>query len=528
MPISRSLQKNTTHFLLIGFVGILTYVNCLLNGFVWDDKGYIYSAPFTNPLYTLTWMFTVPGQAVYRPLFYLYLDVISIFSQGNALIIHIVQLGLHITCAILVFLLFKKFMREAIALIFAIIFVVHPINVEAVGYMAAVSNVLVFLFGILAVWQLTKSKEQIRKHIIAGIFLLLALLTNETGASWLLIALAFLWLNKKLKMVNVFTLLSPSLVIYGFLRIFLSQATIQKFSYVPIAKLPLGERLLTLPKVLAYYLTTFIYPKSLAIAQYWTVKTVNFTDFILPILFDAAIIAVCIAGGLYLSRRHKTCVRPYIFFALWFVFGIAPYLQIIPLDMTVADRWFYVPIVGLLGMIGIVIETIKFSRVGKIVGLMLAGIIIVLFGARTVMRNANWHDGITLFTHDAQINPDSFDIHVKLAADLMTANRYDDAMAEAKKAVALNPDDLMSLGTLSLLYIHDKEPQQAIVYLTKLLTLYPTNYQGITNLIYAYLLVGNTQEANKYALQGLKIYPNDESLLMFLRMSQQPATLPQQ
>lgn len=507
------MSKTKKNILIIVGLGCLVYANMLSNTFVWDDKGFIYSAPFAHPLYTLTEVFIAKGQAIYRPLFYLYLNVISILSQGNPTIIHLLQLGLHLTNAVILFFLFKKFMRESIAVCLAILFVIHPMNAESVDYMAAGSNILVFLFGVIAI-------SRVKKPIYAGFFLLLALLTNEAGLSWVLIALTYLWLYKKWTIPHLSALLVLPLGVYGFLHLFISKASFHTFSYVPIARLSLEGRLLTLPKVLAYYLTTAFYPAYLSIAQHWTVTAVTFQGFVLPILIDLVAIAAGTLGGVYLFRRHQKLFRPYVFFVLWFIFGIAPYLQIVPLDMTVADRWFYLPLAGLLGMIGILVQTIKFSQTKKVIGLILFCMIVIALSGRTVVRNANWHDGITLFSHDVHSNPDSFDLHAKLAGELLIAKRYDEAMAHAQTAVTLQPDDVSSLGTLALLKLHAQQPEQAIIYFKKLLDRDPTNYPGLTNLIYAYLLVKNLESAKKYTLTALEHYPNDESLMMFLQMSQ--------
>lgn len=471
------MSQTRKYILLIIGLGFLVYANMLGNTFVWDDKGFIYSAPFSHPLYTLTEVFIAKGQAVYRPLFYLYLNFISILSQGNPTIIHILQLGLHLTNAVILFFLFKKFMRESIALCLALLFVVHPINAEAVDYMAAVGNVLVFLLGVIAV-------SHIKKPIYAGFFLLLALFTNEAGVSWVLITAAYVWLLKKWKTPHVLALLAVPVGIYTFLRVFISQSSFHKFGYVPIARLPLAERLLTLPKVLSYYLTTTFYPAYLSIAQHWTVTTMSWQGVTLPLCIDSVFLLACIAAGIYLYRNHKPSVRPYVFFALWFVFGIAPYLQIVPLDMTVADRWFYIPIVGLLGMIGVLVQTITFSRVGKIAGVLLVGVLVITLSARTVVRNFNWADASTLYTHDLQTNPDSFDLHTKLAGELMAVNRFDEAKPHAIRAVELQPDDISSLGNMALLYMHENNKEKAIYYVQKLLAQDPTNEPAVSLLKY--------------------------------------------
>ena len=502
---------------IIILVGFLTYVNNLTNGFVWDDKGTLYSSPFTHPLFTIKDAFISQGQAGYRPLLYLYWNCITIISQGNLGIIHFFQIGIFLTGAVLLFLFLKMFVHKNIAFCISLLFLVHPLNAEAVDYMAAVSDVLVFLFGMIVLYRLAKDKI-LKDFFISGFFLLLALLSNEAGISFVCIAIIYLIFFKRVKIAQIGAFLVLPLSVYGYLKLFVSHSSFQTFSYVPIAQMSLIGRLQTAPKVLFYYLSHFFYPAELAIAQHWTVQNMNINDFLLPLLCDGIIVLAFYFGALYLYYHHKKYVRNYLFFCIWFIVGIAPYLQIVPLDMTVADRWFIIPMVGLLGMIGVIIQTITFSSTKKMIGLVVMAILFLVLSTRTIVRNANWRDGITLFTHDLQTNPNSFDLHAKLAEELMTLGKYDEAFIHAQKAVALKPDDITSLGTLSLLYLRINKPQLAIPYLNKVLIISPKNYLGITNMIYANILENNSEEAKKYIAIGLTFYPRDESLHIFQQL----------
>jgi hypothetical protein len=345
-------------------------------------------------------------------------------------------------------------------------------------------------------------------------------LTNETGIVWAGIVLAYIFLFKKVQIWNALIFLISSVGIYALLRIVVGQTLIYTAGYVPIAHLTFIERMYTMPKILLFYLKTFFYPGYLSIAQHWVVRSINFADVVFPFILDVIFFAGIIAGGIYLKRRHAQLLAGYLFFVLWFLISMALYLQIIPLDMTVADRWFYTPIIGMLGMIGVISQTFKIKPIFRVVGMLLLIGIIIGLSVRTMVRNNDWRDGLTLFSHDIRLNPDSFDIHVKFAGELSRAGRYDEALAHAQRAVALEPDDISSLGTLATLYIQGKQPQKAVVFLQKLITYDSNNYNGFTNLTYTLLLLNDNTSAKEYALDGLKHYANDPTLRLLLAIVQ--------
>jgi tetratricopeptide (TPR) repeat protein len=107
--------------------------------------------------------------------------------------------------------------------------------------------------------------------------------------------------------------------------------------------------------------------------------------------------------------------------------------------MTVADRWFYFAMVGLLGILGIVIQIIinKYKSFHNV--LLFVGIIILLiFSVRTMIRNTDWIDNLTLFSHDSKIN-ENFIIESNLAALYRSKHNMPEAITHYKRSVDLHP-----------------------------------------------------------------------------------------
>lgn len=130
-----------------------------------------------------------------------------------------------------------------------------------------------------------------------------------------------------------------------------------------------------------------------------------------------------------------------------------PYLQIIPLEMTVAERWFYFPMVGLLGTIGVGIVVINSKHEGiKTSGLLLSVITLSILGLRTVIRNTNWKNSYTLFSHDVEVDPNNFYLQNKVGIELYQLGKYEDAGERFQRSISLRPtaSAFSSLGLVNM------------------------------------------------------------------------------
>ena len=114
------------------------------------------------------------------------------------------------------------------------------------------------------------------------------------------------------------------------------------------------------------------------------------------------------------------------------------YMQIVPLDFTVNDRWFYFPMVGLLGLLGLGIKKIMVSHATYKVGLAIGVCFILLLSMRTIIRNTNWSDNFTLFIHDNRI-VENYDIENNIGGEYFLQSNYHKALDHYLKSEELFP-----------------------------------------------------------------------------------------
>ena len=432
------------HFIIL--IGLVVFANTLFNGFVWDDKTFILFNPDLSSFNLLHLIqansFNSDGQ--YRPLPAIYFATMYGMFHGTSFFYHFFQLLLHITNTIILFFIFRYFFNRQLSFFLALIFLIHPMQVESVSYISASDNPLFFLFGSSALLLGMTDKINDKKCFIINGLLLLSLLTKETGILFLLTILFYRWLFKKKDILPLLFGSVTTFIIYLYMRIFIGGAILLNPQLASISRLPLNLRLLNIPEMVLYYIKTFFYPAVLSIDQQWVVTTINANTFYFPLLIDALFFILLGIIGVVLFKRKRINFRIFLFFFVWFCFGLFFHLQIFPMDMTVADRWFYFPMVGLLGLIGISVQSIKFSNKHfYTIAYAIWAILLVLLSIRTVIRNSNWVDQVTLFNHDAKIS-DNFFIETDLGFEYIQyeqVHNYNEALKHFLKAASFLPSE---------------------------------------------------------------------------------------
>jgi tetratricopeptide (TPR) repeat protein len=421
--------------------------------------------------------------AFYRPIPAVYFAFLySLFGQ-QAFFYHFLQVLLHVINAIMLYLvlnaLFRifdtnikeknerewnnlsgsqkvKFMRkygvgetasyaqkhrktQVFSLFLSLVFLVHPINVESVSYIAATTSELYFLPGILSLWLARKKNVSGTRLLLISCLLFLSVLAKETGFLFILLLILYSYLFKQ-KRVKAFVL-SGALItgVYICVRVLVIGATYHIPTLEsPIASLSVLQRIINIPAILIYYLKNFVLPIQLVVMQDWVIKTGTFENFFFPLIICLALFSLLLSAAIYFYKHDRMQFKLYVFFAIWFLIGMGLIIQIVPLEYTVSDRWFYFPIVGLLGMLGVGAQTLVKNEKAKQTSVAICAIVLVLLWVRTVVRNANFYDDLTLLTHDARLR-DNEAIENNLGQEFFNKKDYNEAIKHFQKSVALQP-----------------------------------------------------------------------------------------
>jgi len=236
----------------------------------------------------------------------------------------------------------------------------------------------------------------------------------------------------------------------------------------------------------------------------------------------------CILGSLYyLIQKKSKRITLFIFFLVWFLAGMAFLMQVFPLDMTVADRWFYFPIVGLLGIFAIILEHLwPYIKKYEKPCFVLAIILLTLLSIRTVIRNNDWRSPIALYSKDIKVY-ENYDIENYLGAEFVYTNRYDEALPHLLKSVKLLPHDT-NLFNVGSVYDHLGNLQKAKEYYELALDtknvfsstggeVRKLSYEG---LIRIQLLSVTPEKMNGLITESLQEYPRDGALWAYLAINE--------
>ncbi|HEX7042461.1 MAG TPA: hypothetical protein VF189_04380 [Patescibacteria group bacterium] len=516
--------------LWIGFVGYLVFFNMLLNGFVEDDKKYIIDYPLVHTVNLIATFginnFNIAGQ--YRPIPATYFSILYFLFGNISFFYHVLQLSLHISVAILVYLLFCKFLSKKISFFASLIFLVHPIQVESVSYIAQTVSPLFSLFGLIPLLILTKKVVSIKELFISYFLLLLALLTKETGIIFLFLILlySFLFIKKSLLKYIFFSL--GVISIYGFIRIGIGHVGLSTRLLPPIASLPLATRIINIPAIVFYYVRTLIFPSTLAFDQQWTVTTINFSNFYFPFIIDVIFFSIIIIFGFFLFKKSKKFFKIYLFFFSWFLSSLFFHVQIFPLDATVGDRWFYLTMIGIIGLLAIIYQSFELylnKSVRRIIFISIC-VVILLLSVRTIYRNSNWVDPITLYTHDILIS-DDYDLENSLGTEYLEKKDYTRALDHFNKSAILRPNEF-NLHNLGVTYEDMGSMEKAKEYFESALSakdykaFLPHKHDENSYKSYASILIyfEDYNKANEFIHNALIDYPDSSDLWMFFSLTQ--------
>jgi len=338
----------------------------------------------------------------------------------------------------------------------AALFALHPLHVESVAWASERKDTLSTFFGLLSLIAYVRYAEarSISRYAWVVITLALGLLAKPMLVTWPFVMLLLdywaLQLTTRgrstslgttvkklvLEKIPLFTLVAASVIIT-----FLAQShggAVRTFAAAPV-----GFRLSNaLVSYVKYLLLTF-WPNNLAV--YYPLPPMGTPTWQ---VIGAAFLLIGITALCFFQRR----IRPYLIVGwLWFLGTLVPVIGFVQVGgQTMADRYFYIPSIGLF--IAIVFGLADFARSWHVTPPLSLGIaagVLLILATLTNAQIQRWRDSFTLFEHTLAVTPPNLHIEHNLGLALGGSGRYDEAAAHFEKALRIDPnfyDGLVGMG----------------------------------------------------------------------------------
>ena len=375
----------------------------------------------------------------------------------NPFFYYLTNLLLHLANAILLFFTFNIFLkRKFLNFAAALLFVIHPIQWEAVANIAGRSILL------CAFWQFTAfllyltyaSRSRLdprRKVYYAGALLAfaLALLSKESAVVLpFLIAGYEYWMGRRRK-GKILTAQAVERIIpfvavaagYLLLRKILG---ITNVAFWPSLQYLIFGVLTFLSSVLVY-LRIFIFPVDLHFDR-TTAYFTSFADLGLWLTLAAIVIFGSMAG-----HYHRQWSRRAKFLLFWFAATLLPVAQLIPLSAhagyaATADHFFYIPSAGLFAFFVLAARTV-FARairrraVSRRSPPFFATAVFFYFLLFTVGQNLHAVHELSMFEKSLSYDPQNTRVRICYALALAKVGLFAPAEQEFRKVLAAEPWD---------------------------------------------------------------------------------------
>ena len=532
MPRSRATTFGRPDLLILLGLAVMTfaiYAQVIGHQFITlDDDAYIRENAMVNRGVTLAgvaWAFTTFDQGNWHPLTWIAHMIDSQLFGMNAGGHLLVNALIHVANTLLVFwfLLRTTHARWPSALV-AALFALHPLHVESVAWAAERKDTLSTFFGLLSLIAYARYAEarSNSRYAWTAITLALGLLAKPMLVTWPFVMLLLdywplrrfdltsrkdvatkLWplLREKLPL---FALVAASAVITS-----LAQShggTVRTFQEFPIT-LRLANALASYVK---YVLLAF-WPNDLAVYYPYTTAGIPPWQIICAAFLLIGITAFC-----FFQRK----IRPYLVVGwLWFLGTLVPVIGIVQVGgQTMADRYFYIPSIGLFIVIAFGLADVARSwRVAPSLRTGIAVVVLLILATLTNAQIHRWSDSFTLFKHTLAVTPPNLMIENDLGSALSSSGLHDEAAVHFEKALEIIPahyDSLLydALLNMGITRFYQNRLPEAIEYCQSALRLRPDAPKAHDLLGMALAMQGHGEAALDEIRHAAELAPNDADI----------------
>ncbi len=502
-----------------------------------DDPAYVSASPQVRAGLTpkgVVWAFTTNQADNWHPVTWLSLmldtELFGDMFDNPAAWPHLMNVILHAANTVLLFLLLRKLTgahwRSAFV---AALFALHPLHVESVAWISERKDVLSTLFFLLTLMMYERYVSSAGGQVPGAAGPSPHALRRSSWSYGLSLFLFALGLMSK-----------PMLVTLPFVLLLLDFWPLERLAKsgleVPVMRRLVMEKLPFFALSAASCVVTFM-------VQQQSRAVRSLTDFSFGVRIENAfvsyarylgklfwptdlvilyphpghwpltlvILAALLVVGLSAAVLWRARTRPFLVTGwYWFLGTLVPVIGLIQVGrQSMADRYTYLPLIGVFIMltwgIGALIARLRLPAVAVAV---MAVLVLGASAAQTSKQVRYWRNSETVFRHALDRTEKNALAHDNLGIHLLTTGRPDEAMAEFRRALQINPDDADALNGLSAVLANRQEYAEANRCMQRLLQIHPKDAAAHFN--YGAILVAQERwdEATAQFSEALRLKPD--------------------
>jgi tetratricopeptide (TPR) repeat protein len=445
---------------------------------------------------------------------------------------HVTNLLLHIADSLLVWLVLRKLAVPG-AWLAALLFAVHPVNVESVAWIAQRKNVLALFFFLLSIlWWLKGESQLFNKtatearvspkksslldpttfgvwYVLSLLSFVSAMLSKGSVAVLPLVLLLIIWWQRRRINATDVIKTAPFFLVAMILTVVNMNFQLQGVT-TPIRDVTILQRLLGGATATWFYLTKALLPLHLAfVYPQWDIEPADLRWW-LPLLMAVVVTALLVVKR---NSLHAKWVRPILIAWAFFCLALLPAMGFVDVGYMrhslVADHYQHIALIAVVILVAAAIThgSQKLQGTARTATTVGAVPIVITLMFLAHQQSTLYASPQALYQNAVENNPNSWLAHNNLGDALAQANRPQEAILQFEKTLALQPDSALAHNNLAMRLAEVGRLQEAIDHYQQALRLKPKYADAENNYALALDSVGRLNEAQTHFQLALECQP---------------------
>jgi len=518
----------------------------------YDDDKYVTENPHITggmTLQSVVWAFTRPHFYMWHPLTSLsHLLDYELFGL-NPFGHHLTSLLIHIANVLLLFWVLKRLTGAVWPSAFvAAVFAVHPLQVESVAWVAERKNVLSAFFWMLTIAAYIRYTERpsIGRYSLVVLTFSLGLMAKPMVVTLPCVLLLLdYWPLQRLPGRTYFPGQSrgensphtrsakaghQQLSLWRLLGekvpLFILAAVVSAITYIAarsggvvsgLESIPISYRAANAVISYATYIEKMIWPSGLAV--FYPHPGGNFS--VVQMVASVALLVIISVCCIYFFGSRKYLATGW----LWYLGVLVPVIGLVQAGAQArADRYMYIPMVGLLIMVVWGTDDLVAKwRCRGVTSVLLAVVIVSAAMVCASLQLRHWQDSAALFRHTLNVTRNNYVVQNNYANLLRDSGRVDEAIEHYTRCIEIRSDSPEVHNNLGNALAAKGRTVEAIVHYEKAIELVksqkssgrslPVLAEAYYNLAEALRIQKRFQDAIEHYAEALKLKPNDVDAL---------------